>query len=109
MALIRFWVSAVDVVDVEVADVLPGLFEADVRIAHLDEIGLLFRVFYLCLPYMPTFPVRVFDVLVILLLRFFVHFFVRFFSIATLGRSPSTQKQQKRNRCDHSQSANSQP
>ncbi len=105
MALIRFWVTAVDVVDVEVADVLPGLFEADVRIAHLDEIGLLFRVFYLCLPYMPTFPVRVFDVLVILLLRFFVHFFSR----ATLGRSSSTQKQQKRDRCDHGQSANSQP
>jgi hypothetical protein len=105
MALTRFWVTAVDVVDVEVADVLPGLFEADVRIAHLDEIGLLFRVFYLCLPHMPTFLVRVFDVLVILLLRFFVHFFGR----ATLGRSPSTQKQQKRDRCDHGQSANSQP
>ena len=105
MALIRFWVTAVDVVDVEVADVLPGLFEAEVRIAPLDEIGLLFRVFYLCLPCMPTFPVRIFDVLVILLLRFFVHFFSR----ATLGRSPSTQKQQKRDRCDHGQSANSQP
>lgn len=39
------------------------------------------------------FPMRVFDTLVILLLRFFVHFFIRFFSRATLGRSPSTQKQ----------------
>ncbi len=87
------YLLAVDVVDVEVADVLSALFEAEVRIAHLDEIGLLLRVFYLCLPYMPTFPMRVFDTLVILLLRFFVHFFIRFFSRATLGRSPSTQKQ----------------
>ena len=47
MALIRFWVTAVDVVDVEVADVLPGLFEAEVRIAHRDEIGFL-RAFQLC-------------------------------------------------------------
>jgi hypothetical protein len=41
------YLLAVDVVDVEVADVLSGLFEAEVRIAHLDEIGLL-RVFQLC-------------------------------------------------------------
>src|SRR4051794_33837833 len=38
-----------NIVDFEPADILPGLFEAEVRIAHLDEAGLLLCVFHSCL------------------------------------------------------------